>query len=258
MPLVHPRPWYDAVRPSLRAVTLAIPAMLAAAGSARQAVAQETFVGTVVYEASAGGSNADGAEMFNSLGPRRETVTWGRGGNIRLETVGGMMEGIVIVRLADSAIYTLDPAARVARGVWMHSLNVEDAAPDMLAWMREQFAPPEMERTDEVASYAGHHCRMYRIVRSTMLRRGATGRACIAEDIQVRPSRYSFDGKDSPRLMVSLPLQFGIREGLPLMLEVNEDNTIVTYRAVALTPGEPAASVFSPPAGYTVLPRVPG
>lgn len=255
MPISPPSPVRHSVFRTLIAGSLALACTRAADGASAQ---QETFVGTVVYEASAGGPNADGAAMFNGMGARRETVAWGSGGRFRLETVGGMMAGTIIMTLADSAIYTLDPDARTARGVWLQSLNVEDAAPNMLAFMRERFAPPEMERTDETASYAGHPCRMYRVVTSTMLRRGATARACVAEDIHVRPSRYNFDWKDSAGMMAPLPLQLGVREGLPLMVEVNENNTIVTYRAVSLTPGEPDDALFAVPAGYSVLPREPG
>jgi hypothetical protein len=61
------------------------------------------------------------------------------------------------------------------------------------------------------------------------------------------------DGPSAP-----VPLQFGLREGLPLMLEVTEDNTVVIYRAFVLTPGEPDHSRFSVPPGYTVIPREPG
>jgi hypothetical protein len=49
-----------------------------------------------------------------------------------------------------------------------------------------------------------------------------------------------------------------MREGLPLMLEVTEDNTVVTCRAFVQTPGEPDDSRFSVPPGYTVIPRGPG
>lgn len=255
MPL-HPQTT-RAFRRSMLAVSLTIPAVMpgpAVAGAA----AQEAFVGTIVYEASAGGPNADGASMFNSMGPSREVVTWGSGGRLRLETAGGMMAGVIIARMADSAFFTLDSATHVARGVWLQSLNVEDAEPNMLAFMQERFAPPEMERTNETASYAGHRCRMYRVSKSTMLRRGATARACIAENIRVRPSRYHFSWKGGMGQMAALPLQFGIREGLPLMLEVNENDTVITYRAVSLVPGEPADSLFSVPKGYTVLAREPG
>jgi hypothetical protein len=55
--------------------------------------------------------------------------------------------------------------------------------------------------------------------------------------------------------MVTLPLQYGIREGLPLLIEVNENEAIVTYTAVSVTPGKPAEVLFSVPAGYTVTKR---
>ena len=86
-----------------------------------------------------------------------------------------------------------------------------------------------------------------------MLRRGATGRACVAEHIQVRPSRYGFEWNDRANQQpAALPLQFDIREGLPLMVEVNEEGTLVTYTAVSVTPGEPDDALFSVPHGYTI------
>ncbi|HEX6370226.1 MAG TPA: hypothetical protein VF006_15005 [Longimicrobium sp.] len=224
------------------------------AGSGEAAeTAQEKFVGTVVWEASAGGPNRDGADLFNSWGPKRESVTWGSGGRLRLEATGGMMEGIIVARIADSAFFSLDTVARTAHAADLASMNPEDIEPEVMALLQNRFDYPQVERTDEEGTYAGHRCRMYIVRRSGALRRGATARACLAEDIHVRPSSYSFEWNGRARtVMASLPVAFNIREGLPLMLEVNEDSTIVTYRAVSITAGEPADSLFSVPEGYTV------
>ncbi len=237
---------------------LAIAAVLAgcaAPGEAAQAsgkAQQEAFIGRLVYEASAGGPNTEGAELFASFGPSREVVTWGSGGRLRLETTGGLLDGILVARMADSAFFSLDTVARVAHRATLQSMNQEDVDPEIWAAVAWRLGPAEMERTEEEGEYAGRRCRMYVMRRSGMLRRGATARACVAEDIRVRPSRYHFEWPGGMGQMVALPLQYGIREGLPLMVEVNEDNVIVTYRAVSLTPGEPADSLFSVPPGYTI------
>ncbi|HEU0016720.1 MAG TPA: hypothetical protein VFQ45_23760 [Longimicrobium sp.] len=238
----------------LRAVLVAALAACTGSGQAAEKAAArqpEPFVGTLVYEVGASGGNAEGVEMFRAAGPQRETVTWGSGGRLRLETVGGWMAGVTVARFADSAFFVLDTAARTAEKATVQSLNLEDAPPEMRVFMEARLGPAEVERTDEEGTYAGRRCRMYTVRKSSMLRSGATARACVAEDVRVRPTRYSFQNGGFGR-MAPLPLQFGIREGLPLMLEVNEQNTIVTYRAVSLTPGEPADSLFSVPAGYTV------
>jgi hypothetical protein len=257
MRVLFPRPARRAVRRAFLAIPLVLAALGACTGSGKAAEqdaprAQATFVGTLVYEASAGGPNREGAELFASFGPSREVVTWGSGGRLRLETTGGLMEGVLVARMADSAYFSLDTAARVARPATMESLNREDMDAEAWRFVEARLGPAEMERTDEEGTYAGRRCRMYTMRRSGMLRRGATARACVAEDIHVRPSRYHFEWPGDTGQMVPLPLQYGIREGLPLMVEVNEDNTIVTYRAVSLTPGEPADSLFSIPAGYTI------
>lgn len=243
----HPRPAYVFL-----ALSLAAPAVLAAQ--------PQPFVGTVVYEASAGGPNTEGAGLFNGLGPQRESVTWGSGGKLRLETRGGLLEGIIVARMADSAFFQLDTVERVAHPATFQSLNIEDIHPSSQAFMRQQFGYPEMERLDEEGRFAGHPCRMYRVVRGGMLRRGATARMCIAEHIRNRTSRYSFEWNNGIQtVMASLPVQFGAQEGLPLMLEVNENNTIVTYRAVEIIPGEPDDALFSVPAGYSfATPRTDG
>jgi hypothetical protein len=222
------------------------------AAESRDRGQQEAFIGTIVYEASAGGPNQEGAELFASFGPSREVVMWGSGGKLRVETTGGMMDGILVARMADSAYFSLDTVARVAHRASMQSMNQEDLDPEVSPFVAAQLAPAEMERTDEEATYAGRRCRMYTMRKSNMLRAGATARACVAEDIHARPSRYHFEWPGSVGQMVPLPLQYGIREGLPLMVEVNENNTIVTYRAVTLTAGEPADSLFSVPSGYTI------
>jgi hypothetical protein len=247
MPISHPFP----LRRTL-AMLLVLPCTLVS-GQQTSATAQ-MFVGTVVYEASAGGSNTDGADLFNSWAPKREAVTWGSGGRLRLEATGGLMEGIIVARIADSAFFSLDTVAGTARAAVLSSMNPEDIEPEVMALLQNRFDYPQVERTDEEATYAGHRCRMYIVRRSGALRRGATARACVAEDIHVRPTSYSFEWNDRARtVMASLPVAFNIREGLPLMLEVNEDNTIVTYRAVSIIPREPADSLFSVPAGYTIL-----
>lgn len=241
------------IRRSALVPLLALPAVL---GGARGAGAQE-FVGAVVYEAHAAGPDQDNADLFNNLGPRRETVMWGSGGKIRLETVGGLWEGIVVARMADSAFFRLDWAERTATPARLNSLNVEDQTAENMELMGGMLAPAEMERTEQTGSYAGYPCRMYTIVRSLMLRRGATGRACVAEDIHVRPSRYSFNWEGgNTEQPATMPLQFDIREGLPLMLEVTEGNTTVTYTAVSVYAGEPTDSLFSVPDDYTI--RAPG
>ncbi|HEU0302162.1 MAG TPA: hypothetical protein VFR37_22085 [Longimicrobium sp.] len=257
MPLVALRRAHGAVRLARPALPLAALAVLAGCTSSGQAAeapvpVQDTFVGTLVYQASAGGPNREGAETFSAFGPSREVVTWGSGGRLRLETTGGMFDGILVARMAESAYFSLDTAARVARAATVQSLNREDMDPDTWALMEERLGPPVMERTDEEGSYAGRRCRVYAMLSSGMLRRGATARACVAEDVRVRPSRYHFEWPGGMGQMVALPLQYGIREGLPLMVEVNEDGTIVTYRAVSLTPGEPADALFSVPPGYTI------
>lgn len=233
-------------------VTSMVLALVAVCGSGA-AQAQEVFVGTVVYESSAGGPNTDGAELFNGLGPSRESVTWGSGGKLRVETTGGMLEGIIVMRLADSAFFALDTVARTAHPAELESMNPDDLDPEVSQIFGDRFSYPVVERTDQEGSYAGRGCRMYVIRRSWALRRGATARVCLAEDIRVRPSSYSFEWNDGMRTaMVSLPVAFNIREGLPLMMEVNENNTIVTYRAVSISPGEPADALFSVPQGYTI------
>jgi hypothetical protein len=235
---------------------LALPCTLVAGAASGQ---QQEFVGTVVYEASAAGPNKDGADLFNSWGPKRESVTWGSAGRLRLEAQGGMMEGIIVARVADSAFFTLDTVARTAQPAVLTSMNPEDIEPEVMALLQNRFDYPQVERTDEEGTYAGRRCRMYVVRRSGALRRGATARACVAEDIHIRPTSYSFEWNDRARsAMVSLPVAFNIREGLPLMLEVNEDGTIVTYRAVSILPGDPDDALFSVPRGYTVLPRVTG
>lgn len=217
------------------------------------AQAREEFIGTVVYEARAGGSNTQGAELFNAWGPQREVVTWGSGGRLRVEATGGMMEGIIVARMADSAFFALDTLERTAHPVELSSLNPEDIEPEVMALFGDRFNYPRVEPTGEEGTYAGRRCRMYVIRRSGVLRRGAAARACLAEDIRVRPSSYSFEWNGGMRnAMVSLPVAFNIREGLPLMLEVNEDDTIVTYTAVSITPGEPDDALFAVPGGYTV------
>lgn len=257
IPFLALRRAHRAVRPAVPVSALAITAALAGCGSPGQAAegparAQDAFVGTLVYEVSAAGPNQEGAELFRSFGPSREAVTWGSGGRLRLETTGGLMDGILVARMADSAYFSLDTAARVAHPASVQSMNQEDVNPETWAAVAWRIGPAEMERTDEEGTYAGRRCRMYTVRRSGMLRRGATARACVAEDVHARPSRYHFEWPGGMGQMAPLPLQFGIREGLPLMLEVNEDGTIVTYRAVSLTPGEPADSLFSVPAGYTI------
>lgn len=251
MPILRPSLSRRTLRRALTAVALVPPCTLVADAAAAQ---QQEFVGTVVWEASAGGPNTDGADLFNSWGPKRESVTWGSAGRLRVEATGGMMEGIVIARIADSAFFTLDTVARTAQRVDLASMNPEDIEPEVMALLQNRFDYPQVERTDEEGTYAGHRCRMYVVRRSGALRRGATARACVAEDIRVRPTSYSFEWNDRARnVMVSLPVAFNIREGLPLMLEVNEEGTIVTYRAVSILPGEPDDALFSVPAGYSVV-----
>lgn len=263
IPFLSLRGAHRAARLAVLGCSLAIPAVLAgcgASGKAAEASAQtqEAFVGTLVYEVSAGGPNEEGAELFRSFGPSREVVTWGSGGRLRLETTGGLLDGILVARMADSAYFSLDTAARVAHPASMQSMNQEDVAPETWAAVSWRIGLAEMERTEEEGTYAGRRCRMYTVRRSGLLRRGATARACVAEDVHARPSRYHFEWPGGMGQMVPLPLQYGIREGLPLMVEVNEDSTIVTYRAVSLTPGEPADSLFSVPAGYTIAEPEPG
>lgn len=232
------------------ALCVSIPVVL---GGTARVEAQDAFIGTVVYETSAGGSNKDGAEMFTAMGPRRESVTWGSGGRIRLETEGGMWEGVIVARMADSAFFHLDAESRTATPVRLRSLNREDQEADVLQMMGQMFAPAVLERTELTATYAGHACRMYTVRSSLMLRRGATARACVAEHLQVRPSRYGFEWNDRANEQpAALPLQFDMREGLPLMLEVNENDTLVTYTAISVTPGEPEDALFSVPHGYTI------
>jgi hypothetical protein len=261
MTLIHPHPAHRAPGRSLPGVALAV-LLLAACASARRdstvapqdsAPAQETFVGTVVYEVRAGGPNAEAAERFNTMGPTRESVTWGSGGRLRVETEGGELAGVIIARMADSAFFSLDSTTRVARRVKLQSLNLDDVEPHVLALLGERLAPPELERTDEERSYAGHRCRMYTVRSIGMLPPGTHGRACVAEDIRIRASRYLFrDEGDVLRQMAAVPVQLGVREGLPLMLELDEAGAIVTYKAVSLIPGEPADALFSVPADYTM------
>jgi hypothetical protein len=231
------------------ALLLVMPGVLASA----QRVSAQEFVGMVVYEAHAAGPDQDNTDLFNNLGPRRETVVWGSGGKIRLETVGGMWEGIIVARMADSAFYRLDWFARTATPARLLSLNREDQPAERMEMMGAAFAPAEMERTEQTGSYAGYDCRVYTVRRTVMLRLGATARACVAEDVHVRPSRYTFKwGDGQPEQPATLPLQFDIREGLPLMLEVTEGNTTVTYTAVSVVAREPDDSLFSVPDGYTI------
>lgn len=263
MTLIHPHPVHSAPGRSLLAVALTIPTLLfAACASAQQGSmpaphpvpVQEEFVGTIVYEARAGGPDAEAAERFNTFGPTRESVTWGSGGRVRLETQGGELAGVIVARMADSAYFSLDSTTRVARPVEFQSLNVEDVAPVVLAYMGGRLEPPEMERTDEEGSYAGRRCRMYLVHRVAMLRLGTHGRACIAEDIRIRPSRFHFRGEGGVwQQMATMPVQLGANEGLPLMLELDEEGAIITYTAVSITPGEPADSLFSVPPDYTVV-----
>lgn len=208
------------------------------------------FVGTVVYETSVAGTDSFGVGMFRDLGPDREIATWGSGGRLRVETEGGLTEGVAVARLAegDSTMYVLKADSKTAYAAYLQDMS------RTLPGMESLAAPAEMEWTDEERTVAGRRCRVYNMTRSRLLRFGAKAKACLAEDVRFRPTRFNFS-RDPHRTMAALPLQYGIREGAPLWLEVNERGAIVTYTAVSLDAGEPAESRFAVPDGYTVRKR---
>jgi hypothetical protein len=238
--------------PAVAALPLLALCAACSAGGDPPPARPERFVGTIVYEAKARGDKL-GVYLFEKAGPRRESVTWGGGGRLRLTTEGGLLEATTVVRLADSAAFILDAAGRTAKPAEIGSLDPADQPdPQARALMSMWLGPAEMKRARGERTVAGRRCRMYRFRRSGMLRRAVKGRACLAEDLRVPTTRLHFTAADGSETMVTFPLQYDIREGLPLLVEVDDDGTVVTYTAVSLTPGEPPDSLFSVPAGYTV------
>lgn len=212
----------------------------------------QPFVGTVVYDVAVGGTDEEMIALSRTFGPAREAAAWGSGGRLRVETTSGSFAGLIVARLPEEEIYALDAEKREAIPARVESLNEADVAPEMLAWFQQNFGPAEVERTGERGTYAGRTCQVYALVRSAMLRPGAAARACIAEDLLPPPTRYRFSWGAAGQSMAPMPLQYGIREGLPLWVEVTEGGVTVTWTASEVTAGEPDPSLFAVPDGYTI------
>ncbi|HEU0016721.1 MAG TPA: hypothetical protein VFQ45_23765 [Longimicrobium sp.] len=231
--------------PPLRARRAALPfiAALVLAGCSGGG-GEEEFTGTVVYDVARTGSAPDGG-----VTPTRVAVTWGRGGGFRLEQTGGLGAGVFIADFRDSTFFAVDSTERYA---YPARIVDWDAGPAAGAGADSLTRPAEVEPTDEERTIAGHRCRVHRVVRSGAVRPPASARVCVAEDIRPRASRYEFIPFGTMSSSSPLPLMLGVREGLPLWMEVAVEGVVVTYQAASVSRRAPAASRFAVPRGYRI------
>jgi hypothetical protein len=209
--------------------------------------APQYFTGEVDYKVSAGGSNEEGLAAFKLFSPTAIKIIYGREGFRIIETGG--MENNVLLNYARGAAYLLDAGAKTATKVGVMNLDDEDGA--KLASIMPYHYRTDMQPTGKTENVAGQSCREYKVLKSAFIREGATASICVAEAIRFKPSRYSFQN-ESKRADSPLPLSLPVPAGAILKLEVNESGVSVTYEAVKITPGTPAAAVFSVPAGYKI------
>jgi len=202
------------------------------------------FVGEVEYKVSASGSNKEGVAAFKSFSPERIRVVYGRQGFRLIETGGS--EHNVLLNYATGVAYLLDAEAKTATKVSVANLDSEDNA-QMAAFM------PYHYQTDlrPTGNVGGHACREYQVLTSAFVRKGAKASVCVAEAVRFKPSRYSFES-ESRRVDSPLPLSLPVKQGAILRMEINESGVTAVYEAEKITPGAPAAELFSVPAGYEI------
>jgi hypothetical protein len=205
------------------------------------------FFGEVEYRVSASGTEKDGLAAFKAFSPTSIKVVYGKQG-FRLIESGGSGNN-VLLNYDTGAAYLLDADEKTATKVSVQNLDNEDAA--MMASVLPYHYKTDMQPTGKTATIGGQLCREYKVLKSAFIRKDAAATVCVAEAVNFKPSRYSFQNEAS-RADSPLPLSVPIPRGAIMRIEVNESGVTAVYEVVRLTPGTPAAEMFSLPAGYTV------
>lgn len=230
----------------LLSLLFAVPAGGLVVSSATQP-APVYFVGEVEYGVTASGSNKEGVTAFKAFSPTRFKVIFGQQG-FRLIETGGAGNN-VLLNYGTGAAHLLDPVAKTATKI--NYGNLDDESAEQMASILPFHYRTDMQPTGKTATISGQSCREYKVLKSAFIRTGATASIWIAEGINFKRSRYSFQNESS-RADSPLPLSVAIPKGAIMKMLINESNVVVIYEAVRLKPGAPVADMFNVPADYQI------
>lgn len=207
------------------------------------------FLGEVEYQVTASGSNKEGVAAFKAFSPTNIKVIFGQQG-FRLIETGGAGNN-VLLNYGTGEAHFLDPVAKTATKTNYGNLDDEDAG--KMASILPFHYRTDMQRTGKTATIGGQSCREYKVIKSAFVRTGATASIWIAEGINFKRSRYSFQNESS-RADSPLPLSVAIPKGAILRMVINESGVSAVYEAVRLTPGsQQEAAMFTVPADYKLI-----
>jgi hypothetical protein len=236
--------------PLLLVLAAVLPSDFVVSNAAQQKEPQPVpayFLGEVEYRVSASGTNKEGVEAFKAFSPVNIKIAYGKQGFRLIESGGAGND--VLLNYDTGAAYLLDADAKTATKVSVQNLDGEDAG--TMASVLPYHYKTDMQPTGKTATIGGQLCREYKVFKSAFIRNGATASMCVAEAVNFKPSRYSFQNESS-RADSPLPLSVPIPKGAIMRMEINESGVAAVYEVVRLTPVAPPAAMFSVPADYKI------
>lgn len=203
------------------------------------------FLGSIIYTASAEGSNTEGVEMFQDLAASEIEVTFGAM-HYRQEEKDGMNAGVIIADLDSNKAIYLDTDERTWERAGFTDLGNLD--PEVRAFMAKTF-DYKLEATGETETIQGYETQKHKVLQSGFIKDGAEVHVWIAKDLNLRPTQYDFE-TEWKRITAPLPLSYGFSEGAVLRSVTSEDEVIVSYEVTSIVEGTPDQSLFRVPSNY--------
>ncbi|HAN78999.1 MAG TPA: hypothetical protein DCQ31_15150 [Bacteroidales bacterium] len=222
-----------------------------AANLSEEAAGDETEIkynyGSITYVTEASGSNEEGVKLFKAFAATEYVLKFAENLYYQ-EEYSGLNEGIVLMNEATKANYYLNRETGLAEKIGVQNVDKWDEATKQFA---PQFYKYEAEATDEYLEICGHKARKYIVEEFAAKQKGATAVAWILDEYTFPPSRLVFEN-DAKRITAPVPVFFGNKKGIVLKLEINENNTIVTFTATKLSLVAPNYAEFEIPDNFSV------
>lgn len=190
--------------------------------------------GEFVWEATAEGDE-EAAALFRRLAVRRVRAVYGPD-MIRIELVGGLAPGVMIVDPAGPSAVRLDAKKREAERAG--TLRDLGERPDV-----------ELRPTGAEETIAGRTAREFAVTDAPEVREGAEVRVWLATDLPLPVRRYRADF-DLSRIESPVPVMLSGPRGAVLRAVVRRDELTVTWTATKVLPGAPDPALFEVPEGF--------
>lgn len=200
------------------------------------------FTGTIEYQATANGSNQDGANLFKSFSASVFTIVLNDSMYAQIENSGLNLGKTILDR-------------RTLKGYFIDGLtgltdSIKAVDIDKLDEVSRKFAPGfynlELKETGKKDTICGYPVQEFKILKGGSIREYAEATIWITNYFNIQPSRFMFENENK-KFPSPVPLFVGIEKGSILKMDVTENNIHVIYLATKIDSMPPQKDIFVVP-----------